>query len=494
MEISRDLLSRATLPANEPTIQSNTGARPEFRDALDRANDQTMPASERNVKMMTVANNTSAGTDNDTTAVLQLKMSERIQQRTAGMFRGTATNATAIHNAPKKSADHAAPSTYTIRPGDTLTSIAQKLLQSHGQDAGLQASSRMAYQLARSNGITNPNRIMPGQQLDASVVKNMAPTVAIASIYQAPVNQATINQASINNTYSNSVSTKTMVPVTTVSATELAAEATNDESPTVVNTQITLSTSSTPNTSNTSNTSNTPITSTYGAGSPRSKLAEAHPVLERTLERAVQLKYVRASEKTAVREKILQLSKEHGFSPDDLAVVMLMESDGMNPRATNGRCHGLIQFCDGLNRGAATVGFGKNPKAITKLGVLEQLDLVGRYFNETGLRNFDRPSLDTLYLTVLTPSARRESDPNTNLDIQGRQAIALYEGNNRTAHITRNSLLTGLYENARKKLAAPVFTSPNPAATAPTAPMKNGALERNPQVNIATSSKFAPYQ
>jgi hypothetical protein len=319
----------------------------------------------------------------------------------------------------------------------------------------------------------------------------MAPTVAIASIYQAPVNQATINQASINNTYSNSVSTKTMVPVTTVSATELAAEATNDESPTVVNTQNTLSTSST---SSTSNTSNTPSTSTYGAGSPRSKLAEAHPVLERTLERAVQLKYVRASEKTAVREKILQLSKEHGFSPDDLAVVMLMESDGMNPRATNGRCHGLIQFCDGLNRGAATVGFGKNPKAITKLGVLEQLDLVGRYFNETGLRNFDRPSLDTLYLTVLTPSARRESDPNTNLDIQGRQAIALYEGNNRTAHITRNSLLTGLYENARKKLAAPVFTSPNPAATAPTAPMKNGALERNPQVNIATSSKFAPYQ
>ena len=480
MEISRDLLSRATLPANEPNIQSNTGARPEFRDALDRANDQTMPASERNVKMMTVANNTSAGTDNDTTAVLQLKMSERIQQRTAGMFRGTATNATTINNAPIKSADHAAPSTYTIRPGDTLTSIAQKLLQSHGQDAGLQASSRMAYQLARSNGITNPNRIMPGQQLDASVVKNMASTVAIASIYQAPV-----NQASINNTYSNTVSTKTMVPVTTISATELAAETTNDESPPVVNTQNTLSTS---------NTSNTPSTSTYGAGSPRSKLTEAHPVLERTLERAVQLKYVRASEKTAVREKILQLSKEHGFSPDDLAVVMLMESDGMNPRATNGRCHGLIQFCDGLNRGAATVGFGKNPKAITKLGVLEQLDLVGRYFNETGLRNFDRPSLDTLYLTVLTPSARRESDPNTNLDIQGRQAIALYEGNNRTAHITRNSLLTGLYENARKKLAAPVFTSPNPAATAPTAPMKNGALERNPQVNIATSSKFAPYQ
>ena len=59
--------------------------------------------------------------------------------------------------------------------------------------------------------------------------------------------------------------------------------------------------------------------------------------------------------------KIIQLSQEHRFAPDDFARLTLMESDGMNPKASNNRCHGIIQFCDGPDRGAASAGFGANP-------------------------------------------------------------------------------------------------------------------------------------
>ena len=64
-------------------------------------------------------------------------------------------------------------------------------------------------------------------------------------------------------------------------------------------------------------------------------------------------------------EKILTMSRTYQFAPDDFARLTLMESDGMNPKATNSRCHGIIQFCDGPDRGAQPApAFGSNPKAI----------------------------------------------------------------------------------------------------------------------------------
>ena len=164
-----------------------------------------------------------------------------------------------------------------------------------------------------------------------------------------------------------------------------------------------------------------------------------------------------------MRSKVLELAAEHRFAPDDLAVVTLIESDGMNPKASNGRCQGLIQFCDGPNRGAASVGYKDNPKAILDLSVLDQLDLVGKYFTETGLKQFSksRPaSLDDLYLTVLTPAARRERGLNTDLEIAGQQAVSLRAGGDSAAPITRASLLQGLRQNARDKLAT-ALVSPN---------------------------------
>jgi len=129
-----------------------------------------------------------------------------------------------------------------------------------------------------------------------------------------------------------------------------------------------------------------------------------------------------------------------------------MESDGMNPRASNGSCHGIIQFCSGGNRGAASAGYADNPKEILSLSVMDQLDLVDRYFTDTKLKDFGPASLDNLYLTVLTPNARNEPRANVPLNIVGRQAAALYEGRDQAGVITRNSLIAGLKQNARERL------------------------------------------
>lgn len=178
----------------------------------------------------------------------------------------------------------------------------------------------------------------------------------------------------------------------------------------------------------------------------------ATPTLDRTLARAVAKGYLPAAEQAAVKDKIVALSERYQFAPDDFAQMTLMESDGMNPRATNGSCHGIIQFCSGGNRGAASAGYGSNPRAILNLSVLQQLDLVDRYFTDTRLKDFGPAALDDLYLTVLTPAARSETRANVPLNISGRQASYLYEGRDPNGVITRNSLIAGLKSNARERL------------------------------------------
>ena len=179
----------------------------------------------------------------------------------------------------------------------------------------------------------------------------------------------------------------------------------------------------------------------------------ANPIMEKMLDRAVSLQYIGASERDAVRSKMISISSEYQSKADDLATVMLMESDGMNPKANNGHCYGVIQFCDGPNRGAASVGYASNPKDILKLGVMDQLDLVKKYFDETGLKKMAPATLEDLYLTVLRPASRAERDPRANLQIPGNQAAVLYPRNDRNLPITRQSLLAGLQQNARDKLA-----------------------------------------
>ncbi len=193
--------------------------------------------------------------------------------------------------------------------------------------------------------------------------------------------------------------------------------------------------------------------SAIAAGSGNASTA----MLDRTLARAVAKGYLPLAEQAAVRDKILALAGRHHFSPDDFAQMTLMESDGMNPRASNGSCHGIIQFCAGGNRGAASAGYANNPREILNLSVLQQLDLVDRYFNDTRLKDFGPAALDDLYLTVLTPAARSETRANAPLNIPGRQAAYLYEGRDPSGVITRNSLVAGLKSNARERLGD--FTS-----------------------------------
>jgi len=178
----------------------------------------------------------------------------------------------------------------------------------------------------------------------------------------------------------------------------------------------------------------------------------AYPILQKTLDRAVDKGFIPPQEKQAVHDRILNLARQFKFAPDDFAKVTLMESDGMNPKSTNNRCHGIIQFCDGPDRGAASAGFANNPKAILGQSVLQQLDLVGKYFDQTGLKNAGPTHLDDLYLTVLTPAAKSETRADVGLNIAGPQAAHLHVNKDNRAPITRDSLIKGLHQNALDKL------------------------------------------
>jgi len=270
-------------------------------------------------------------------------------------------------------ANREATSTIHVQRGDTLIGLTRNFLGDSAAHLNKGQIYDLAKSLAKENGIANPDRIMPGQQI------NMTPMSTLAAL---KLRQGTVEGVQLNT-----------------------------ESPQV-----------------------------------------SAPVLDKTLARAVLKGYMHAEDQRAVRDKILQLATTHGFSPDDFARTTLMESDGMNPRASNGSCHGIIQFCSGGNRGAASAGYADNPKEILSLSVMDQLDLVDKYFTDTKLKDFGPASLDNLYLTVLTPNARNEPRANVPLNIVGRQAAALYEGRDQSGVITRNSLIAGLKQNARERL------------------------------------------
>ena len=302
-----------------------------------------------------------------------------------------------------------APWSTAVRSGQTLTGIVREQMASRGVNISNNEAMRLAQTVARSNNIANPNMIHPGQPLNLESLN--------FSLQQAQaVNQAiAANQAAT------------------------AADTLN---------------------------ANTPMGSTALAGTAQVQLLtrsdrSGNVVLEKTIDRAIEKGFIPAQDKQAVMNKIVQLSQQHRFAPDDFARLTLMESDGMNPKATNNRCHGIIQFCDGPDRGAASAGFGANPKAILGHSVLQQIDMVGKYFDDTGLKSFGPVGLDDLYLTVLTPAARNETRPNAALNIPGQQAAYLHVNRDMRAPITRNSILAGLHQNANERLGREVAQRPS---------------------------------
>ena len=280
-----------------------------------------------------------------------------------------------------------------VQEGDTLSSIVKNHMESMGRPVSNAEALRLSQDLAKANGISNPDRIFPGQRLNMSALN------------------ATI-------------------------ATETAPKYSNN--PPVANTALAM------NSAAQARPVNVPRT--------QQPLGQ-HPVLEKTLDRAVSKGFIPPQERQQVFEKIVNMSRAYQFAPDDFARMTLMESDGMNPKASNSRCHGIIQFCDGPDRGAASAGFGSNPKAILGHSVLQQLDMVAKYFDETGLKSMGPTSLDDLYLTVLTPAARSIKAPDANLNIAGSQAKQLYVNRDKGAPITRNSIMQGLYQNAIERLS-----------------------------------------
>ena len=276
-----------------------------------------------------------------------------------------------------------------VQAGDTLIGLVKAHYRQQGTEVSETQAFRLAHQVAADNGIHNPDLILPGQKVD------------FARLQLPPLARSN--------------------PGFTSAEDALSARAWR-----------------TPST----------VPTSLQTGDLASQDGSEHPVLDQTLSRAVQKGFVPAQDLQAVRSRVLALADRFRFSPDDFARLTLMESGGMNPQASNGQCHGIIQFCDGPGRGAASVGFKDNPRAILGMPLLQQLDLVERYFSQVGLApdaGQSKVSLDNLYLSVLMPAARSEKRRDVALDIPGTQASYLYVDRNRQNPITRDSLSAGLY-------------------------------------------------
>jgi hypothetical protein len=307
------------------------------------------------------------------------------------------------------------PTRHTIADGETLIGVVRKQAQAHGIKLSNADQFRLAQELASANRVSNADLVYPGQTVELSSLKanlqamqaaKVGPAIPLAQtspmLSSNPVNSFTPR----NTALAYDVRSRNFTPANRVAQTS------------------------------------------------GSKLADksAHPVLEKTLDRAVAKGFIPAADKTAVYDKIVQMAGNHRFSPDDFARMTLMESDGMNPRASNQRCHGIIQFCDGPARGAASAGYASNPKAILDLSVHQQLSLVDKYFDDVGLKSQGPAGLEDLYLSVLNPASRAQAQANAPLNIQGEQARALHVGSDRAAPITRQSIRQGLLENAAARL------------------------------------------
>ncbi len=315
----------------------------------------------------------------------------------------------------------------TVRSGQTLSGIVREQMAQRGVNVSNGEALRLSQMVAQANKMPNANLIHPGQQLNLESL-NMPLQQGLA------VKNATQMAIALNNAQMQN---------------QTAAAATN----TAQSNFMPTAWNATPGNAN----FNGPLPNASINSATQIQLLNKgdrtnNPVLEKTLDRAIEKGFIPASDKQAVMNKIIQLSIQHRFAPDDFARLTLMESDGMNPKASNSRCHGIIQFCDGPDRGAASAGFGSNPRAILNHSVLQQLDMVDKYFEETGLKNYGPAGLDDLYLTVLTPAARNETRPNVALNIQGQQAAYLHVNRDVRAPITRNSILAGLHQNANDRL------------------------------------------
>jgi hypothetical protein len=272
---------------------------------------------------------------------------------------------------------------WSVKKGDTLVGIVAEQYKRWGVDVSDRVAYRQALDLAKANGIENPNLIYPGQDLNLGALKASAAPASALEVLRSRANQSGLT------------------PPTTTAET-------------------------------------TPPT-------------DSSDLLEQTLVRAANKGFIHTQDVAQAKQKIMSMAHQFGFEPDHFAMLTLMESDGMNPKASNGQCHGIIQFCEGASKGAASVGMAGRAREILGMGLVQQLDLVERYFKDLGLtaRN-QKMGLDDLYLSVLTPAARAENRRDAPLPIAGQQAKGLYAEGGRSKSITRQSIVEGLTQMAQR--------------------------------------------
>ena len=342
---------------------------------------------------------------------LNLLSTQQISFRTDSLARARSTAPLPQPSSFAKALQQAQPNAntetqVTVGNGNTLTGIVRAQAEARGIKLSGPEQHRMAQQLARANHISNADLIHIGQRLDTTALH-----IELQALPASAGRPAVVGEA----------------PRVAPAAESLARRA--------------------------------PAATAPLAMAPKVKLQPSHPILEKTLERAVAKGFIPAVDKAPVYDKILQMAREHRFAPDDFARMTLMESDGMNPRASNQRCHGIIQFCDGPARGAASAGFANNPRGILDLSVHKQLSLVDKYFDDVGLKNQGPAGLEDLYLSVLNPASRSERQSTAALDIGGKQARVLHTDNDTEAPITRQSIRQGLLQNAAARLGQWLPTS-----------------------------------
>ncbi|OUV02967.1 MAG: hypothetical protein CBC42_05535 [Betaproteobacteria bacterium TMED82] len=309
---------------------------------------------------------------------------------------------------------------YTVRQGDTLSHIAVNILKSRGEKINHKSINQVVKDVAKENNIRNANLIFIGQRLNLNlrVAKNITQNAQVNHSSQFPNN----TPYPLNNELANSPLDEKKENLS--NAIRELRKVKNADLKKVTSTRF----------------------------SSQSSVNKNH-LLELTLERAVKKGFIPSEDLERVNAKIQAMSERYKFKPDDFARVTLMESDGLNPKATNGNCHGIIQFCDGVGRGAASIGLSHEPEKILDLEVLDQLDLVAQYFEDTGLKNHGPVSLDTLYLTILSPGARSVKGLNEPLPIAGPQASILHVGGSDNGPITKASIRRGLIQHAFTTLA-----------------------------------------
>ncbi|MFY8055215.1 MAG: hypothetical protein ACOVNN_07570, partial [Limnohabitans sp.] len=168
-------------------------------------------------------------------------------------------------------AEVAQPWTTKVRAGQTLSGIVREQMAQRGVNVSNGEALRLAQMVAQSNKMPNANLIHPGQSLNLdSLNLSLQQGLAVKNATQVAIAQ---NNANFNGPLPNA---------SINSATQIQLLNKGDRS--------------------------------------------NNPVLEKTLDRAIEKGFMPASDKQAVMNKIIQLSIQHRFAPDDFARLTLMES------------------------------------------------------------------------------------------------------------------------------------------------------------------------